>query len=710
MPRSLSILLLLVAALAFLLPASARAAHTATNDVPLDMEEGLPLSYPNQFLPVYDIYWHNHWDTTQKIARAPIEDGVQALFGFGNAHYGDKLGEYGAKPLIDSGYAQAADACPPPKPGTTVTARNVVDFLRCEFKNEPNIPKPGSSIPGDRIYQVILPEGVKARLPFTLLTSCADFSAYHFDSWPVYDLLNAPIIFTVIPLDCVLAQYGSSEWATQLWRNMSEEVVEAATDPSPPFYWLDRDRPPYDWLSRGEAADICTNDHPGDLSKPPATIQEAAQRANGSVPYADNGFNGLVHAYWSNADNACVVGSARVTYTEFSSSGLAGAQVYLNGVAHPSDYKTSLRETDSFHFSDAPSPGAGRRYVQTGKCSGTIGFAGPNATADAAQSIFCGYSLQDEVDFTESGLPAGTPWQVTVNGAAYDAPPPPQWVNDGDTITFAYAPVQGCTLTRTDPTSPLRVAQPTTVTAYYDCTVATTTYADEVRADSPIAYWRLEESPDPYTGESAGITAADASGHGYDGTYESGVALGQPGPLLGGDSAAGFFSGTGVVVPSYAGLDLTGSTLTVECWAKGLSPQGDHAYLVSKSDWHGTLGYGLYTGANATLRFFVGTGSAQITAELPPGFAIWDGNWHHIVGTYDGTAVRLYVDKAEVASATAGGTVVDSASYGLALARFNGGGFPFSGQLDEVAVYDHVLPLDRIHAHYNEAIFGSVYG
>ena len=48
----------------------------------------------------------------------------------------------------------------------------------------------------------------------------------------------------------------------QLWRAVSEETTEAATDPSPPFYWLNRDNAPLDWLKKGEVADICTADHP----------------------------------------------------------------------------------------------------------------------------------------------------------------------------------------------------------------------------------------------------------------------------------------------------------------------------------------------------------------------------------------------------------------------------------------------------------------
>src|SRR5215831_14920886 len=59
-------------------------------------------------------------------------------------------------------------------------------------------------------------------------------------------------------------------------------------------------------------------------------------------------------------------------------------------------------------------------------------------------------------------------------------------------------------------------------------------YSSAVLADHPVAYYRL--------GETSGTTAVDSSGNGSNGTYVGGVALGQPGALLPGDTdpAAGF--------------------------------------------------------------------------------------------------------------------------------------------------------------------------
>src|SRR5207247_1869660 len=70
-------------------------------------------------------------------------------------------------------------------------------------------------------------------------------------------------------------------------------------------------------------------------------------------------------------------------------------------------------------------------------------------------------------------------------------------------------------------------------------------------------------------------------------------------------------------------------------------------YIVAKGAYGDYVAsYALYT-AETGLAFYVSDGVTY--AQSPdPGPGIWDGAWHHVVGTYDGASVRLYVDGAEV--------------------------------------------------------------
>jgi hypothetical protein len=80
---------------------------------------------------------------------------------------------------------------------------------------------------------------------------------------------------------------------------------------------------------------------------------------------------------------------------------------------------------------------------------------------------------------------------------------------------------------------------------------------------------------------------------------------------------------------------------------------------------------------------------------------------HHLAGTYDGTALRVYLDGEPD---TAGGPLNATGNLGVYNATDGlgvGGGFVdgagFRGTIDEAAVYDSALSHERIRAHYEAA-------
>ena len=81
---------------------------------------------------------------------------------------------------------------------------------------------------------------------------------------------------------------------------------------------------------------------------------------------------------------------------------------------------------------------------------------------------------------------------------------------------------------------------------------------------------------------------------------------------------------------------------------------------------------------------------------------------YHVVGTYDGSNLRLYFNGSEVGSALA-----DSTSIGAFTAALNIGRSPLGGvtgtdcQIDEVAIYGSALSAARVSAHYNAGVGGK---
>jgi hypothetical protein len=82
------------------------------------------------------------------------------------------------------------------------------------------------------------------------------------------------------------------------------------------------------------------------------------------------------------------------------------------------------------------------------------------------------------------------------------------------------------------------------------------------------------------------------------------------------------------------------------------------------------------------------------------------GTTYHVVGTYDGAILRLYVNGVLEGTLARSGTVNDS-SFGGALAGGGWGTLPspaFDGRLDEVAIYGGALTTARVQAHFNAGL------
>lgn len=150
--------------------------------------------------------------------------------------------------------------------------------------------------------------------------------------------------------------------------------------------------------------------------------------------------------------------------------------------------------------------------------------------------------------------------------------------------------------------------------------------------------------------------------------------------------------------------------VTVEAWVKSANPGGNFRYIIGKGARNCNFAsYSLYT-SNAGLpsgqiglAFYI---SDDITYKESPnaGPGVWDNKWHYVVGTYDGTTIRLFVDGFEVGSGTStpmGIYYGYSPSDDLFFGKFGGlCTLPYTGLVDEVTIWDIALPAYDIQQHY----------
>jgi hypothetical protein len=210
------------------------------------------------------------------------------------------------------------------------------------------------------------------------------------------------------------------------------------------------------------------------------------------------------------------------------------------------------------------------------------------------------------------------------------------------------------------------------------------------------AWWPLSENN--------GLTAHDLSGNHNDGTL-SGRAQ-----WTGGYFASGLtFDGStgGVTVSDSASLE-PAAAVTVAAYVKASGSPGNYKAIVTKGANACNAGsYALYTGANGGLQFYIGqNGGLTFTVSPDAGTNVWDGNWHWVVGTYDGNALHLYVDGSEVGTGTA---LTGPLSYGLPNGNdlyighydaCNGQNLDYGGSIDEPTVFNGALNASQVRIGY----------
>jgi hypothetical protein len=222
-------------------------------------------------------------------------------------------------------------------------------------------------------------------------------------------------------------------------------------------------------------------------------------------------------------------------------------------------------------------------------------------------------------------------------------------------------------------------------------------YAQAVLQDNPASFWRL--------GETNGTTVVDLKGA-ANGTYQNGVTLGRPGPLR-----------DGVTAPAFDGINdrialgdvydfADRSPYSVELWFNRTTLAEDRwNTLLTKEDagqnfagWNiGVLkndpGYhplAVYTDRLST------TGEDHTYTSVPVSAAAW----HHIVVTYDGNTLRIYLD-GSLSNSRASTTGVTNTPATLYIGGDALDSEGLNGSIADVAVYGSALSATQVAAHFN---------
>ncbi len=194
----------------------------------------------------------------------------------------------------------------------------------------------------------------------------------------------------------------------------------------------------------------------------------------------------------------------------------------------------------------------------------------------------------------------------------------------------------------------------------------------------------------------SGGSAADSSGSANTGT------LSGPSWVPGKTGTALSFDGVNdwVTIADSVSLDLS-TGMTIEAWVK---PQGGNWRTVALKERSGGLAYALYSNTDT------GRPSGEVRTstsnETRGPAALPSGTWSHLAATYDGSTLRLYVNGAQVSSKSATGALAN----GSGPLRVGGNSVWaewFSGQIDDLRVYNRALTASQLQTDMNTPVGGT---
>jgi hypothetical protein len=140
-----------------------------------------------------------------------------------------------------------------------------------------------------------------------------------------------------------------------------------------------------------------------------------------------------------------------------------------------------------------------------------------------------------------------------------------------------------------------------------------------------------------------------------------------------------------------ASLDLT-TAVTLEAWVYWTGSNSSKGIL---GRWFsGVASYMFYASTSTQLLFFINTSNSPVN--------ISGTGWKHIVGTYDSTNRRVYIDGQEIGSGTGYTSPIAVGDKPIEIGRYAGNtAYEYDGEIAQPRIYNRALTAEEVQRNYN---------
>lgn len=201
--------------------------------------------------------------------------------------------------------------------------------------------------------------------------------------------------------------------------------------------------------------------------------------------------------------------------------------------------------------------------------------------------------------------------------------------------------------------------------------------------DGLIGYWKMDDNSNDALGSRNG---SDTSM-----TYSTGKI-----------NNAGVFNGSSSAVTIANHTSLFPTSLTVSLWINFTTvQQNKHIFTLQNANDSPYLGFSIFVEDSANGKKIWSATRSTSFGWVASTNNLNDGNWHHVVVTFDSGTHTMWVDGTQNSQNT-GKTLVWDTGANLMFGKFyNYAGGYYNGKLDEVGYWDRALTSDEIATLYN---------
>lgn len=222
--------------------------------------------------------------------------------------------------------------------------------------------------------------------------------------------------------------------------------------------------------------------------------------------------------------------------------------------------------------------------------------------------------------------------------------------------------------------------------------------ADDPLTNGLVGYWKMDDIGIDAEGES--IT--DSSGNGTSGALFGDNGVGDNGTGMNCTDNGKFgtgcsFDGTDDYIITSSSVLALSNAVSLSAWIKPDTTSGVRTIISNNNAWD----YRMYQ-YNTDLYVQVSLDDGNSGYHLVSG-VLSANTWQHVVSTFDGTTVKIYLNGTLLLREAAVGSIQTPAT-GITIGAGGGGGYElFSGNIDEARVYNRVLSDREVRQLYNWA-------